>query len=222
MRYTASITMLLLMVAATALWASCPGGCGMATRPVVQCPVACPQPCPKPCPAPCAPACPCPAAVPAAIGAGPAAGLEGLQCPQFDPAYAQRMYEQNSVIIAVTDYGARTAKDGNLRAISREINGYATSANAKLACWFGQCAAMGTDCPRAQAIIDELSQNCACFDGVYAATLSTLLKQSNAANDLARCQGVCGQLRQQAAFLARREADWSFRLDRWVSEHGGK
>ena len=156
------------------------------------------------------------------MGAGPAASLAGLECPDFDPAYAQSMYEHNSVIIAVTDYGAKTAKDKNLRAISREINGYMTSANAKLAGWFGCCAAMGADCPRAQAIIDELAQNCDCFDGVYARTLSDLLKQSACAEDLGMARAGAGPMQQQATFLSKREADWAFRLDRWVDRHAGK
>lgn len=230
MRYTASMLMLLLLVVGTASWAACPGGCPI-TRPAqIQCPVACPAPvacpkpcptaCPKPCPAPVCPSCP---GVPAAIGAGPALGLEGLQCPAFDPAYAQSMFEQNSVIIAVTEYGARTAQDRNLRAISREINGYLKSANNKLAGMYGTvgCGPLTTDCPRAEAIIAELSsQDCKCFDVVYARTLSELLKQNAAADSLGRVNAVTPGMKQQAAFLSGKEANWTFRLDRWVADKG--
>jgi hypothetical protein len=186
------------------------------------CPPPCPTVCPEPCPPPCPP-CPCPVSVPAAVGAGPASYLGGLECPCFDPAYAQRMYEQNSVIIAVTDFGAHRAPDKNLRRISREINDYLTSANAKLVCWFTAmcCGGLAADCPRAQAIIADLSaQDCACLDAVYARTLSELLRQSNCADELGGARAVTPQIRQQANFLAGKEANWAFRLDRWVTDHG--
>lgn len=187
---------------------------------LAQCPMQCPTPCScqQPCQTCC---CPCPAAVPASLGAGPAADLQCLQCPNFDPAFARKMYAQNSVIIAVTEFGMQRANDGNLRDISREINGYLNSANAKLQSWYGSmsCAQASPDCCRAQAIISELSSQCNCFDGVYARTLSELLKQSKAANCLGGERAVTPQMRQQAQFLNGKENDWAFRLDRWVSEH---
>lgn len=222
MKYTTAVlTLLMLLLAGSIVWAQCPAPCPVATPVQVECPAPCPAQCPAPqqaCPAPC-PACP--ASVPAAVGAGPAGDLEGLACPQFDPAYAQKMYEQNSVIIAVTQYGQQRATDKNLRSISGEINRYMTSANEKLAGWYGNCAALGTDCPRAQAIINELSQQCGdCFDVAYAKTLSTLLKQSQCAEGLGEAKASAGSMQQQAAFLAEKNADWSFRLDRWVTDHG--
>ena len=157
------------------------------------------------------------------MGAGPASYLGGLECPNFDPAYAQKTYEQNSVIIALTQFGAGRATDRNLRAISRKINGYLRSANAKIECWFGAtgCAPLAADCPRAQAVIAELSaQDCACFDAAYAKTLSELLRQSSCADELAGGKAVTPQMRQQAVFLAAKEANWVFRLDRWATDHG--
>ena len=227
MKYSVSIMTILLFLAGTAVWAGagacpapCPAPCPPACTPVCG-PVCPPEPVCEPVCAPvCPPVCPCPAAVPAALGAGPAGGLAGLECPDFDPAYAQKMYEQNSVIIAVTQFGAQNATDKNLRAISREINGYMTSANDKLAGWFGCCVELGADCPRAEAIIAELSSECECFDSVYAKTLSTLLKQSTCAEDLGAARNVTGVMKQQADFLAKREAGWTFRLDRWLTDHG--
>jgi hypothetical protein len=155
------------------------------------------------------------------MGAGPAVGLECLECPDFDPAYACKMYAQNSVIIAVTEYGAKRATDGNLRAISREINAYLTSANGKLQTWRGAmtCDQCTGDCDRAQAIIAQLSENCTCFDGIYAKTLSELLHQSDCADTLGGTKAVTPQLRQQAQFLTGKDADWTMRLDRWVGDH---
>ncbi|MCE5313820.1 MAG: hypothetical protein ABFD49_08965 [Armatimonadota bacterium] len=222
-----TLVMLMFILAASVVWAQCPT-C-VRTAPVqvqTQCPQpcqVCPKPCAEPCqvcPQPCG--CPCPAAVPAATGAGPAAGLECLECPNFDPAYASRMYEQNSVIIAVTEYGMQRTTNGNLRNISGEINGYLTSANAKLQRWYGNmaCAQVSPDCGRAQAIIADLeSQPCDCFDAVYASTLSQLLQQSRAADTLGATRAATPAMRQQAQFLASKDANWVFRLDRWVGDH---
>lgn len=218
----------ILILAASAVWAQC-ATCPQPAQ--VQCPapcpvqqVQCPEPCPvqQPCPQAC-PACPCPASVPAAMGAGPAADLQGLACPEFDPAYASRMYTQNNTIIAVTAFGAQRATDNNLRDISREINGYYTSANAKLQGWYSAatCEPLSADCGVAQPIIDQLSsQPCECFDAVYARTLSELVRQSNAANSIAATQATTPQMRQQAQFLSEKESDWTMRLDRWVNDHG--
>lgn len=158
------------------------------------------------------------------MGAGPAVGLECLQCPEFDPAYACKAYAHNSVIIAVTEFGAQRASDGNLRAISREINGYLKSANGKLQAWRGtmtcDCAQCAADCACAQEIIDKLSkEDCACFDGVYARTLSELISMSRCADELAGTRAITPQMRQQAQFLTGKGADWTMRLDRWVGDH---
>ena len=111
MKRAASVAAILILVlAGTAAFAACPGACA---RPVgVQCPQPCAAPCPQPCPKPCPQACPkpcpatcCPASVPASIGAGP--DLAGLECPDFDPAYARKLYEQNATIIAVTEFGGQ-------------------------------------------------------------------------------------------------------------------
>jgi len=213
MRYAHwTLLSVILILAASVAWA--------------QCPIACPQPCPiaqQPCPEACPQACPCPASVPAAMGAGPAAGLQCINCPDFDAAYASRMYAQNSVIIAVTEFGMQRANDSNLRDISGEINGYLTSANGKLQGWYGviACGPVSPNCAEAQAIIAELSaQPASCFDAVYARTLSQLLNQSNAADTLAGTRLVTTPMREQAQFLAGKGADWSFRLDRWVGDHG--
>lgn len=207
-----TLMLFIMILAASAAWAQCP----------VQCPAPCPvvqQPCPQECPQ----ACPCPAAVPSAIGAGPAADLQCLECPNFDPAYASKMFAQNSVIIAVTQYGMQRVSNDNLRDISGEINGYLSSANSKLQGWYGvaACGAQVTpDCDRAQAIIAELSsQPASCFDAVYATTLSQLIKQSNAADTIAGSRAVTSDMQKQAQFLSAKESDWSMRLDRWVSDH---
>ena len=161
MRYVHwTLLSVILILAASVVWA--------------QCPIACPQPCPvamQPCPQACPQACPCPASVPAAMGAGPAAGLQCINCPDFDAAYATEMYAQNSVIIAVTELGMQRANDSNLRDISGEINGYMVSANGKLQGWYGviACGPVSPNCAEAQAIIAELSaQPASCFDAVYA------------------------------------------------------
>lgn len=212
MRYAIwSLVILILVLAASAVWAQCPN--------VFQCPM----PCPIPQQACSVCSCPCPAAVPAAMGAGPAVGLECLGCPDFDAAYASRMYAQNSVIIAVTQFGMTRASNDNLRDISGEINGYLTSANGKLQAWYGAvaCSAASPDCARANAIIAQLAATPAnCFDGVYASTLSQLLQQSNAADSIAATKAVTAPMRQQAQFLSGKEADWTMRLNRWVSDHG--
>jgi hypothetical protein len=156
------------------------------------------------------------------MGAGPAAALPCDECA-FDAAYAGSMYAQNSVIIAVTQYGMQRAGNGNLRDISYDINSYLTSANSKLQAWYGvvACGAASPDCGKAQAIIAELSnQPASCFDAVYARTLSELLRQSNAADSIGGTRAVTPKMRQQAQFMSRNEADWAFRLDRWVSDHG--
>lgn len=219
MRYAKwTLAMVLLLIVASAVWAECPS-C-YAPEPVqAQCPTPCVAPCPEPCPQACA--CPCPAAVPAALGAGPAAFLPCDTC-EFDAAYARSMFAQNSVIIAVTQYGLTRASDGNLRDISGEINGYLTSANNKLQAWYGAvaCSVASPDCAKAQEIIAELASTPAnCFDAVYARTLSELLRQSNAADSIGGTRTLTPPMRQQAQFLSRKEADWAFRLDRWVSQH---
>lgn len=212
MKYaTWTLMTFILVLAASVVWAQCSVDVG------------CPLPCPLPQPACSVCTCPCPASVPAAIGAGPAVGLEGLGCPDFDVAYASRMYAQNSVIIAVTQFGMRRTTDGNLQDISGEINGYLTSANGKLQAWYGAvaCSAASPDCARADAIIAQLASTPAnCFNAVYATTLSQLLQQSNAADSIAATKAVTVPMRQQAQFLSDKEADWSMRLDRWVSDHG--
>lgn len=141
----------------------------------------------------------------------------------FDAAYASSMYAQNSVIIAVTAYGRQRIANDNLRDISGEINGYLTSANGKLQSWYGAvaCGAASPDCSRADAIIAQLAGTPAsCFDAVYAKTLSQLLQQSHDADVIGGQRAATPQMRQQAQFLSGKEADWSFRLDRWVSDHG--
>ena len=156
------------------------------------------------------------------MGAGPAVGLDSLDCPDFDPAYACKMYAQNSVIIAVTAYGAKRATDGNLRAISREINAYLTSANGKLQAWYGAvaCGTASPDCAEAEAIISQLATVPAnCFDAVYAKTLSQLVHQSYAADVIGGQQAITAPMRQQAQFLSGKEANWGMRLDRWVAQH---
>ncbi len=132
------------------------------------------------------------------------------------------MYAQNSVIIAVTQYGRQRAHDGNLRDISYEINSYLTSANGKLQSWYGAvaCGAASPDCARAQAIINQLATvPTNCFDAVYATTLSQLVHQSYAADVIGGQQAVTAPMRQQAQFLSGKEANWGMRLDRWVAEH---
>ena len=156
------------------------------------------------------------------MGAGPASLLPCESCG-FDAAYAGSMYSQNSVIIAVTQYGMQRTSDGNLRDISSEINGYLTSANSKLQAWYGvvACSAAAPDCARADAIIAQLAATPAsCFNAVYARTLSELLRQSYNADSIGATRAVTPPMRQQAQFLSRKGADWTFRLDRWVSDHG--
>lgn len=220
MRYAKwTLAIAILLLAASAVWAQCPS-C-FAEPAQVQCPSPCPAPCPEPCPQACA--CPCPAAVPASLGAGPAAFLPCDTC-NFDAAYASSMFAQNSVIIAVTQYGMQRTTDDNLRDISGEINGYLTSANNKLQAWYGAvaCSAASPDCAKAQAIIAQLASTPNnCFDAVYAKTLSQLLQQSDSADVIGGQRALTPPMRQQAQFLSRKEADWAFRLDRWVAEHPG-
>lgn len=157
------------------------------------------------------------------MGAGPAVGLDCLTCNDFDAAYARQMYAQNSVIIAVTAFGAQRATDDNLRDISSEINGYLTSANGKLQAWYGAvaCSAASPDCARAQAIIAQLASTPSnCFNAVYASTLSQLIRQSGAADAIAASRAVTPPMRQQAQFLSGKDSEWTMRLDRWVSDHG--
>ena len=113
--------------------------------------------------------------------------------------------------------------DGNLRDISGEINGYLTSANNKLQSWYGvmSCGVASPDCAKAQAIINQLAATPAsCFDAVYAQTLSQLLHQSQSADVVGGQRSLTPDMRQQAQFLSGKEADWAFRLDRWVTDHG--
>jgi hypothetical protein len=227
---------LILALAATSAWAACPGACPKPAQ--VQCPqpcpqpVQCPQPCPQPvvecpkpcpppvqCPAPCPP--PCPASVPASIGAGPAGDLAGLQCPDFDPAYIRKVYQQNATIIAVTEFGMARAYNGNLRDISGEIRNRLVGANQKLAMFYQGCGCLTADPAEAQATIADLcNQSGPCFDVAYAKTLSALVKQSQAADELGAASLVNCQLKQQAQFMTGKECDWAFRLDRWVTDHG--
>lgn len=214
-----TLAFVVLLLAAPAAWAQCPT---CFTQPAqVQCPTPCPVPCATPqlCPQACA--CPCPAAVPASMGAGPAAMLPCDTCA-FDAAYAGSMYAQNSVVIAVTQYGTQRVSNGNLRDISSEINGYLTSANNKLQSWYGvvACGVASPNCAEADAILAQLASTPAnCFDAVYAKTLSQLLQQSTSADAIGGQRSLTPQMRQQAQFMSRRSADWAFRLDRWVTDH---
>jgi hypothetical protein len=233
-KYASSIAMLFIMVlAGSALWASC--GCAVPTTttyvaPVTTCP--CPAPpvmtqtlcptntCPQVCPPPPCPNACCGAAVPGAVGAGPAPCLQALQCPDFDPAYARSIIEQNNVIIAVAEVGMRQATDRNLRNLSGDIRQRLINANNKIVERYNICPPLPCDTARAQAIIAGLGAQCECFDMAYAKTLSELLKQSNAANTLAAQRAVDPTLQRQGGFMAAHEADWSFRLDRWVAGGG--
>ena len=220
MRYAKwTLAAAILLMAATAVWAQCPT---CFSEPVQAPCLTCPAPCPLPQACPQACACPCPAAVPAAIGAGPAAFLPCDTC-EFDRVYAGSMYAQNSVVIAVTQYGGQRARDGNLRDISGEIHEYLTSANSKLQSWYGvvACSIASPDCARADAIIAQLAATPAsCFDAVYAKTLSQLLQQSDDADAIGGQRALTPQMRQQAQFLTGKEANWAFRLDRWVADNG--
>ncbi|MCE5323520.1 hypothetical protein LLG46_09440 [bacterium] len=212
----------MLIFAASVVWAQCPTcvqpqavQCPTCVQPQVKCIQCCPspQPCPKVC------GCPCPSAVPAAMGAGPAADLQCLECPNFDPAYAQKMFGQYTTIAAVTAYGAQHANNSNLRAISREINGYMNSAASKLqGYYYGlTCSRLSVDCGAGQDIIAQFP--CECFDGVYATTLSQLLSQARAADTLGSTRAVTPGMRQQAQFLTSKEGNWIFRLNRWVGDN---
>lgn len=240
MKYASVFAMLFIMVfAGSALWACgcsapqaaasyvCPpmaaGPC--AVPPVAQCPCAAPVVAAAPCetPPPCLQACPnacCSASVPGAIGAGPAPGLAALQCPDFDPAYASRIIQQNNVIIAVAEVGTQRATDRNLRNISGDVRQRLMGANDKIATKYGLCAPLPTDDARAQAIIAGLCGEGDCFDMAYAKTLSELVHQSGSADELAGTRAVTPTLHKQAQFMTGQESDWGFRLDRWVTDHG--
>ena len=145
--------------------------------------------------------------------------MGGLECPDFDPAYAQRVYEQNATIVAVTEFGRGRTTNDNLRDISGEIHDRLVGANAKITAAYASCGCLTADLTRAQEIIAQLC-NEQCFDAAYAKTLSALVKQSQAADGLAGTRAVNTTLQQQARFMTDRESDWAFRLDRWVSDHG--
>lgn len=190
---------MIMVLVGSAVWAACPGTC--------------PQPvqCPKIC---------CEASIPAAIGMGPQGDLMGIGCPDFDPAYIQRVFQQNATIIAVTEFGMQRATNGNLRDISREINGQLVSANQKMMPAYAGCGCLTADQTQAQAIISQLCGSSGeCFDVTYAKTLSALLQQSKAADDLAITKAGDLRLQQQAQFMSAKENGWVFRLDRWVTDH---
>lgn len=238
---------LLFALGATAAWAQCPPE-PVCPAPVVTCPApapvcppagpVCPAPepvCPAPvveCPPRCCPTqmttptaqCPCPTANPAAWGAGPAGDLTGLECQDFDKAYIERMYNLNSTIIALTGEGIQRTTDRNLRDISGEIRTTKTEENIRLASWYSQMGygTIPVNFERTQAVIGSLNEPMgACFDVAYAQTLSGLLKQSRDANGLAAGQGAFGELMAQANTAGSRDSNYVFRLDRWVTEHGG-
>lgn len=217
MKYATLAAMLIILVlAATGAWAQCTTEC-------TQCPQPCPTQCPQPCPQPCPTQCPaqCPASVPASIGAGPQADLEGVQCPDFDPAYMSKVYDQNATIIAVTNYGMQRAGDKNLRNISAEINERLVSANNKLETLYAGCGCLTSDMTKANTIIADLNKECGtCFDVTYAKTLSALVKQLQAADGLVCARSANSQLVQYSRTMSAKEADWAMRLDRWVMDHG--
>ncbi|MCL5103826.1 MAG: hypothetical protein M1133_06885 [Armatimonadetes bacterium] len=153
------------------------------------------------------------------MGAGPA--LAGLECPDFDPAYARGIYSQYATIIAVTDFGMQRVTDKNLRNISGEIRDRLTSANQKLAVAYSSCGCLTADTTRAQAIIADLCKETAsCFDVTYAKTLSALIKQATPADELAGTKSLNSAMKDQAQFMTGVESDWAMRLDRWVTDHG--
>lgn len=162
----------------------------------------------------------CQVAVPGAIGAGPAFQLQGLQCPEFDTAYAQKIIEQNNLVIAVTEVGMQRACDRNLRNLSGDIRARLMAANNKIVTRFGVCPPLPTDSARVQAILASLCAQGDCFDIAYARTLSELVKQSSAANTLACSRAVDPTLQRQGGFMAEQEAGWAFRLDRWTQAQG--
>jgi hypothetical protein len=129
------------------------------------------------------------------------------------------MYEQNATIIAVTEYGRGRTTNDNLRDISGEIHDRLVGANAKIAAAFAGCGCLTADLARAQAIIADLCGE-KCFDMAYAKTLSALVKQSQAADEIGGTKAVNPVLNQQAQFMTENESDWAFRLDRWVTDHG--
>ena len=154
--------------------------------------------------------CPCPGATPGALGAGPGPGLLDLSCADFDKAYAQRMYEQNTAVIAVATQGIQRAKDKNLRDISGEIRTKRTSENIKLADWYAQMGygVIPVDYARVQRIVDSLFEPTGrCFDIAYTETMLGLLCQSKGANELGIERATIPDMRNQAGIAARNTGD---------------
>ena len=233
MRTATVVTMVLLLAfAGTAVMAQCP------PEPCPK-PAVCPPPCPKPepcpkvvvCPEPCPETqlcppeaqCPCPEAKPGALGAGPGPALLDLKCEAFDKGYAQKMYEQNTAVIAVATQGIQRATDRNLRDISGEIRTKRTSENIKLAAWYGQMG-FGTvpvNYQRVQTIVDSLAEPMgACFDVAYTKTLLGLLCQSKGANELAVERATIPDMHNQAGIAAGNTGNEIFRLERWLDQKG--
>lgn len=235
MRSASMLLMLLLLaLAATAAFAqTCPSPCPAAVQcpaPLepacgVQCPA--PAPCPETCTqtqlCPQQEQCPCPVVNPAAIGAGPAVDLANLSCADFDKAYANRIYNQNNTVVALTTEGIQRANNKNLRDISGEIRTNVTSENVKLSDWYSGMG-MGTvpvDFNRTQTILDSLSTSTGnCFDVAYAQTLIGVLVQSRDSNMLAMNKSALPEIRNQARVALRHENDEIFRLQRWLNDHG--
>lgn len=218
----------------TACPAPVASACGTCLAPAAPrcgtCPTACaPPPCPAACPCPQTPLnapvaqCPCPQSTPAALGAGPCAFLGGLSCADFDKAYVQKIYEQNTVVIAVASVGIARGQDQNIKDISGEIRTERTKENIKLADWY---ASMGfgtipVDYGRVQNIVDSLCAPMgACFDVAYAKTMIGLLQQSRDADALAMEKSTIPDMRAQAGLAVRYHDDEIFRLQRWVNEKG--
>ncbi len=249
----ALMTILVFAFAGTAVVAQCPTCPDPCVDPCPKpcpdpcaepCPTPCPEPCPKPCPEPCPepcpqvcpdpccpetalcppePQCPCPQATPGALGAGPVPGLLDMECADFDKAYAERMYEQNTAVIALTTQGIQRSTSKNLRDISGEIRTQLTSEDEKLDKWYEQmgCGSIPLNYIRAQTIVDSVEEpRLACFDVAYAKQLIGLLRQSQCAHELAAQKATVPQIRDQAKFAAGYTSDWIFRLERWVCEKG--
>jgi len=202
-------TILLFAFAGTAVMAQCPPSpepCPQVCAPV------CPDPCcPETALGPAVPQCPCPQATPGALGAGPAPGLLDLECADFDKAYVERMYEQNTAVIALTTQGIQRSTSKNLRDISGEIRTQLTSENVKLDNWYEEmgCGAIPVHYVRAQTVVDSVREpRLGCFDVAYAKQLIGLLQQSKSAHELAMQMSTIPQVR------------WICRLERWVSEKG--
>ena len=223
----------------------CPEACPKPCPKPAACPAPCPKPCPEPCPAPCptpvvcpepcpepcpqtqlCPApeqCPCPKATPGALGAGPGPALLDLDCEAFDNAYAQRMYEQNTAVIAVATQGIQRATDRNLRDISGEIRTKRTSENIKLSMWYAQMGrgTIPVDYERVQKIVDSLFEPTGkCFDVAYTETMLGLLCQSKGGNELGTERSTIPDMQNQAGIAARNTGDEIFRLERWLCEKG--